>query len=164
MNISRKLMSPLTVLVLAASVGSVSPQVAAAAPVAAPWCQCVIYVQNYVGYINTQPAMGAGPPLKAMGYHENTSPMGINDIVVLQPGFAGAKPGGIQSQRRHGIWDPAGHQSDRSEQPLVDRPQLRQRLIVVVLVQQQQQLGDQVLPQVILILEGAVPQVVDRKS
>jgi hypothetical protein len=94
MNISRKLMSPLTVLVLAASVGSVSPQVAAAAPVAAPWCQCVIYVQNYVGYINTQPAMGAGPPLKAMGYHENTSPMGINDIVVLQPGFAGAKPGG----------------------------------------------------------------------
>jgi hypothetical protein len=87
MNISRKLMSPLTVLVLAASVASVSPQVAEAAPAAAVKCWCVIYVQNYIGHINTQLAKDAGPPLRAMGYHENTSPIGINDIVVLQPGF-----------------------------------------------------------------------------
>lgn len=94
MNISRKLMSPLAVLVLAASVGSVSPQVAAAAPAAAVWCECVIYVQNYIGHINTGPAMNAGPALKAMGYRESSSPMGINDIVVMQPGWAVEPRGG----------------------------------------------------------------------
>lgn len=87
MNISRKLMSPLAALVLAASVGSVSPQLAAAAPAAGP-CWCVVYVQNYIGHINTGLAKDAGPPLRAMGYRESTSPMGINDIVVLQPGWA----------------------------------------------------------------------------
>jgi len=57
---------------------------------AASFCQCVTYVQNYIGHINTLYAKNAGPPLKAMGYRESGSPMGINDIVVLQPGFAGA--------------------------------------------------------------------------
>jgi hypothetical protein len=57
-------------------------------------CDCVPYVQNYIGHINTYYAKDAGPALKAMGYRESTSPMGINDIVVLQPGFAGAYPPG----------------------------------------------------------------------
>ena len=68
---------------------SASPaDAAAAAP--APFCECVIYVQNYIGHINTYYAKDARKGLLAMGYHEYTSPRGINDIVVLQPGFAGA--------------------------------------------------------------------------
>jgi hypothetical protein len=56
----------------------------------ASFCDCVPYVQNYIGHINTWYAKDAGPALKAMGYRESTSPMGINDIVVLQPRFQGA--------------------------------------------------------------------------
>ncbi len=63
---------------------------ASAAP--ASFCQCVIYVQNYIGRINTGHAKDAGQALKARGYRESTSPMGINDIVVLQPNFKGANP------------------------------------------------------------------------
>jgi hypothetical protein len=48
------------------------------------------YVQNYIGHINTYYAKDAGAALKAMGYRESSTPMGINDIVVLQPGFVGA--------------------------------------------------------------------------
>ena len=66
-------------------------QVAAATPAAAATsCECVIYVQNYIGHINTYYAKDAGPALRAMGYRESASPMGINDIVILQPKFAGA--------------------------------------------------------------------------
>jgi hypothetical protein len=93
MSISLKLMSLPTALAIAASVASLPTEVAAATPAAAP-CQCVNYVQNYIGHINTYYAKDAGPALKAMGYRESASPMGINDIVVLQPGFAGARPGG----------------------------------------------------------------------
>jgi hypothetical protein len=58
------------------------------------YCQCVGYVQNYIGHINTYYAKDAGPALEAMGYRKSATPMGINDIVVLQPGFAGAPGAG----------------------------------------------------------------------
>ena len=75
-------------LAIAAIAPLTSPLPAHAA--AASYCQCVTYVQNYVGYINAYYAKDAGPALKARGYRESATPMGINDIVVLQPGFAGA--------------------------------------------------------------------------
>jgi len=87
MSLPRKLVSSLVAFGVAAFVG-IAPPAAAAAP--ASFCECVIYVQNYIGHINTYYAKDAGPALRSMGYRESSTPMGVNDIVVLQPGFAGA--------------------------------------------------------------------------
>jgi len=84
-----KLVLAATVLVVA-GVGYTAPVEAASSS----FCQCVTYVQNYLGYINTGAAKDAGPALQRMGYRASGSPMGINDIVVLQPGFAGAYASG----------------------------------------------------------------------
>lgn len=65
-----------------------APQAAAAS---ATNCQCVAYVQNYIGHINTGTAKDADAGLRSMGWnHVSSTPMGINDIVVLQPGFNSA--------------------------------------------------------------------------
>jgi len=75
-------------LAMVASVFSTAP-----APVsAATRCWCMDYVQNYIGHINAYYAKDAGPALRAMGYRESSTPMGINDVVVMQPNFAGADP------------------------------------------------------------------------
>jgi hypothetical protein len=87
MHTLRNLTRLVAALTMAVGVASAS-QIAKASD--ATYCQCVTYVQNYIGHINTYYAKDAGPALKAMGYRESGSPMGINDIVVLQPGFAGA--------------------------------------------------------------------------
>ena len=87
MRLRRTLGTTLAALAVAAFVGVAPPSASAGT---ATFCQCVIYVQNYIGHINTNYAKDAGPALKAMGYRESSTPMGINDIVVLQPGFAGA--------------------------------------------------------------------------
>jgi hypothetical protein len=91
MRLIQKLIGPLAALMLVVFVAS-APTPAAAAD--ATYCQCVAYVQNYIGHIDTLYAKDAGPALKRMGYRESQTPMGINDIVVLQPGFAGAPSAG----------------------------------------------------------------------
>jgi hypothetical protein len=54
-------------------------------------CECVAYVQNYIGHINTMLAKDSDAGLRALGWNRvSDTPMGINDIVVLQPGFNSA--------------------------------------------------------------------------
>jgi hypothetical protein len=66
----------------------------AVAAAAAP-CECLIYVQNYIGYTGAADAMSAGPALERMGHaryypsYAGVQPR-TGDIVILQPGFAGA--------------------------------------------------------------------------
>jgi hypothetical protein len=90
MKLHRNLASLVATLAFALSaLGAPAPQpAAAAAPVV--YCECMTYVQNYVGHIPVLYAKDAGPALRQMGYRESKTPMGINDIVVLQPYFANA--------------------------------------------------------------------------
>jgi len=74
--------------------GAVAPAAAATAP-----CQCLVYVQKYIGYTGAPDARSAGPALQRMG-HARYSPSytGVKsrtgDIVIMQPGFYGAGSSG----------------------------------------------------------------------
>jgi hypothetical protein len=72
-------------------------KVAVSSPVAKPpvpaapgdTCQCMDYVQRYIGHIGVNSAKDSGPLLIQMGHAETSTPV-AGDIIVEQPGSGGA--------------------------------------------------------------------------